>query len=160
MKKRLPNTIAMKYLIIALFLLSGCSKKEIKNLKFYQISIRYIGPQNAPVNRIVLTKSKPENNIFPTTNYQIEEEDLIKIEKICDSEEIVEKGTHPLVMVTIKKDNVMERRLYNKTNGIKILEKIQKILSGYNNRQLNDNYFDIIYATKKNWHGDGKIIGL
>lgn len=149
----------MKNLLIIIIILFSCSKKEqSENFNSFQITIRYSGPQDAPSPIIVLKNSNPTENIFPVSNYKMKNEDLKKIEKICYSEQTVKKGTHPLVLVEVKRDNNVQTYLYNKTDGMKILNKIEKIISAYSDKRLNDNFFGIKYATQQNWHGDGKII--
>lgn len=149
----------MKNLLIILVIFLGCSKKETENINVYQITIRYLGSQDAPHQIIILTNRKPNENYFPTVNYQIEKEDLMKIEKISYSK-IREYNRDCLVLVEVNKDNKIEKYFFRKKNGIKILDKIQKILSHYNNEQLSNDLFDLQLATKQNWYRDGKIIGL
>jgi hypothetical protein len=150
----------MKNLLIVLVILLGCSKKETENINAYQITVSYTGPRDAPPPIIILKNRKPNENIFPVTNYQIEKEDLMEIEKICHSIERVEKGMHPLVHIEVNKDNNIENYLFNKKNGLEVLGKIEKITSHYDNEYLNDNLFYLKDVTKHNWYRDGKIIGL
>ncbi|MDQ0592487.1 hypothetical protein QFZ37_000856 [Chryseobacterium ginsenosidimutans] len=149
----------MKNLLIVLVILFlGCSKKETENINVYQITVTYIGPRDAPPPEIVLKNSKPNENVFPVTNYQIEKEDLMKIEEICYSEKR-ENVKNSLVMVKVNKDNQIKKYFFNKKNGIKILDKIQKLTSHYNNERLDDDFYSLILITKHNWYRDGKIIG-
>jgi len=150
----------MKILLIVLVILFGCSKKETENINVYQITVKYTGPRDAPPPIIILKNTKPNENIFPKVNHQIKKEDLMKIEEICHSIERVKKGTHPLVLVEVNKDNKIEKYLFNKKNGLEILNKIEKITSYYNNKNLVDDLFYLKYVTTKNWYSDGKILGL
>ncbi|TXF79605.1 hypothetical protein [Chryseobacterium sp.] len=149
----------MKNLLIVLVIFLGCSKKETENINVDQITVRYLGSQDAPHPIIILTNRKPNENDFPTVNYQVEKEDLIKIEKISYSK-IRDYNRESLVLVKINKDNRIEKYFFKKKNGIEILSQIQKILSHYNNEQLNNDLFDLQLATKQNWYRDGRIIGL
>lgn len=149
----------MKYLIIVLAILLGCSKKETENINVYQIKVRYAGPQDAPSSIIILTNKEPNENDFPVTNYQIEKEDLIKIEEICYSEKR-ENIKNSLVLVEVNKDNQIKKYFFNKKNGLEILDKIMKITSHYNNESLRGAFLDIKFHTKRNWYNeDGTIIG-
>lgn len=149
----------MKNLIIVLAILLGCSKKETENINVYQITVRYIGPQDAPSSIIILTNKKPNENDFPVVNYQIEKEDLIKIEEVCYSEKR-ENIKNSLVLVKVNKDNQIKKFFFNKKNGLEILDKIMKITSHYNNEYLNNDFLDVKFNTKQNWYRDGEIIGL
>lgn len=149
----------MKNLLIVLVILLSCSKKETENINAYQITIRYLGSQDAPSPIIILTDRKPNENDFPVVNYQIEREDLMEIEKISYSK--IKKYTkESLVLVEVNKDNKIEKYFFNKKNGIEILDKIQKIISHYDNELLNNDLFNLQFITKQNWYRDGKIIGL
>ncbi|UOE39144.1 hypothetical protein [Chryseobacterium oryzae] len=149
----------MKHLLIFLVLLLGCSKKENKNINVYEITIYYIGSRDAPPSIIVLTNKKPKENDFPVVNYQVEKEDLTKIEKICYSEKR-ERIDNSLVLVEVNKDNAIKKYYFNRKNGVVILEKIKKIASHYNNEFLNDDLFSLQYETMKIWYRrDGKIRG-
>lgn len=149
----------MKNLLIILVMFFGCSKKETENINVYQITVRYLGSQDAPHPIILLTNRKPNENRFPVVNYQIEKEDLRKIEKISYSK-IREYNRESLVLVEVNKDNKIEKYFFKKKNGIEVLGKIQKIISHYNNKLLNNDLIDLQLATKQNWYRDGKIIGL
>ncbi|WP_223510485.1 hypothetical protein, partial [Rahnella sp. GSA61A] len=140
----------MKNLLIVLVILLGCSKKETENINVYQITVTYIGPRDASPPIIVLKNRKPNENVFPVTNYQIEKEDLMKIEKICYSEKR-ENVKNSLVLVKVNKDNHIKKYFFNKENGIKILDKIQKITSHYNNELLDNDFFNLKFITKQNW---------
>lgn len=148
----------MKNLLIVLVILFGCSKKETENINVYQITVTYIGPRDAPPPEIVLKNRKPNENVFPVTNYQIEKEDLMEIEKICYSEKR-ENVKNSLVLIEVNKDNNIKKYFFNKKNGIKILDKIQKITSHYENERLNNDFLNLKYITKQNWYDDGGIIG-
>ncbi|HCA08442.1 MULTISPECIES: hypothetical protein [unclassified Chryseobacterium] len=148
----------MKNLLIVLVILLGCSKKETENINVYQITVTYIGPRDASPPIIVLKNRKPNENVFPVTNYQIEKEDLMKIEKICYSEKR-ENVKNSLVLVKVNKDNHIKKYFFNKENGIKILDKIQKITSHYNNELLDNDFFNLKFITKQNWYDDGGTIG-
>jgi len=148
----------MKNLLIVLVILFGCSKKETENINVYQITVTYIGPRDAPPPEIVLKNRKPNENVFPVTNYQIEKEDLMEIEKICYSEKR-ENVKNSLVLVEVNKDNNIKKYFFNKKNGIKILDKIQKITSHYENERLNNDFLNLKYITEQNWYDDGGIIG-
>ncbi|MDQ0592486.1 hypothetical protein QFZ37_000855 [Chryseobacterium ginsenosidimutans] len=69
-------------LIVLVILFLGCSKKETENINVYQITLRYTGHENSPSTRIILTNRKRNEKIFPEANYQVEKEDLMKIEEI------------------------------------------------------------------------------
>jgi hypothetical protein len=149
----------MKNLLIVLVILFlGCSKKETENINVYQIMITYIGPRDAPPPEIVLKNSKPNENVFPVTNYQIEKEDLMKIEEICYSEKR-EAIKNSLVLVKVNKDNQIKKYFFNKKNGIKIIDKIQKLTSHYDNELLNNDFLNLKFITKENWYNDEGIIG-
>lgn len=153
----------MKYFLIVLVIFFlGCSKKETENINDYQITVTYIGPRDAPPPEIVLKNSKPnvKNSLKVSfeTEYQVEKEDLMKIEEICNSIEI-ENVKNSLVMVKVNKDNLIKKYFFNKKNGLEILDKIQKLTSHYNNEGLNYDFFNLIFITKHNWYRDGKIIG-
>jgi hypothetical protein len=149
----------MKNLLIVLVILLGCSKKETENINVYQITVRYTGPQDAPSPIIILKNRKTNQNVFPVTNYQIEKEDLMKIEKICNSKKRI-IGTKSSVVVEVNKDNKIEKYFFNKKNGVEILHEIQKTTSHYNNEQLNDDLFYLQFVTKKKWNRDEEITGI
>lgn len=151
----------MKNLLIAfLILFLGCSKKETENINVYQITLSYIGPRDALVPILILKNTKPDKNIIPIVNYQVDKEDLRTIEEISQSIERVKKGVHPLVLVEINKDNKITKYLFNKNNGVEIFNKIDKITSHYNNKDLHDDLLYLQELTKKDWYNDGKILGI
>lgn len=153
----------MKYLLIVLVtLFLCCSKKETENINNYQIKVTYIGPRDAPPPEIILKNSKPNEKdslkVSFETEYQLEKEDLIKIEEICNTIE-TEKVNNSLVMVKVNKDNHLKKYFFNKKNGLEILDKIQKLTSHYNYEYLNNDFYNLIFITKHNWYRDGKVIG-
>lgn len=145
----------MKNILIILVLLLSCSKREreSENIKDYQITVRYTGPQDAPSPIVIFKNRKPNENVFPVSNYQIEKEDLIKIEKICYSRERV-IGTKSSILVEVNKDSKVEKYFFNKKNGLEILDKIKEITFHYNNEVLNDDIFYLQFVTKKKWKRD------
>jgi hypothetical protein len=73
----------VKNLLIAfLILFLGCSKKETENINVYQITLSYIGPRDALVPILILKNTKPDKNIIPIVNYQVDKEDLRTIEEM------------------------------------------------------------------------------
>lgn len=153
----------MKNLLIVLVILLGCSKKETQNIN-YRIRVTYVGPRDAPPSIIILKNSKPNINdslkVSFETEYQIETEDLMKIEEISYSK--IQKYTREsLILVEVNKDNKIEKYFFNKKNGLKILDKIQKTTSHYNNELLNNDFNNLKFSTKQIWyHEDGTVIGL
>ncbi|UMQ44023.1 hypothetical protein MKS83_10030 [Chryseobacterium sp. Y16C] len=85
----------------------------------------------------------------------------MKIEKICYSKKTI-IGTKSSVLVEVNKDNNIGKYFFNKKNGVEILDKIQKIISHYNNKQLNDDFFYLKLVTKQTWNRDRdrEIIGI
>ena len=146
-------------LIVIVILFLGCFKKETVNIKAYQIMITYIGPRDAPPPEIVLRNNKAYKKVFPVTNYQIEKEDLMKIEEACYSEK-TEAINNSLVLVEINKDNHIKKYYFNKERGLKILDKIQDLTSHYNNEYLNNDFLNLKFITKQDWYREGKVIGL
>ncbi|GEN77362.1 hypothetical protein [Chryseobacterium hagamense] len=144
-------------IVIVIFFLS-CSKKETVNINAYQIMITYIGPRDAPPPEIVLRNSKTDKKVFPVTNYQIEKEDLMKIEEACYSEK-TEAIKNSLVLVEINKDNHIKKYYFNKERGLKILDRIQDLTSHYNNKFLNNDFLNLKFITKQDWYNDEGIIG-
>lgn len=146
----------MKNLLIALLILFlGCSKKETENIDVFQITVRYTGHENSPSRRIILSNKNRNEKIFPEVNYQVEKEDLIKIEEISYSK-MKEFNNGLLVLVQINKDNKIQRYFFNKNDGVEILEKIKKITSHYNNDRLDADLSDLQLKTKntnkQNWY--------
>lgn len=140
----------MKNLLIVLVILLSCSKKETANVNFYQITVRYTGEQDAPSPIIILKNKKPSENVFPVSNYRIRNEDLKKIKQICDSNERIKKDAHPLILVEVNKDSNIEKYLFNKKNGLEILNEIDKITLHYKNKYLIDDVLYLKYLTEKN----------
>ncbi|MCE3074668.1 hypothetical protein [Chryseobacterium gwangjuense] len=152
----------MKNLLIVLVILFlGCSKKETENINVYQITVRYTGHENSPSRRIILTNRKRNEKIFPVVNYQLEKEDLMKIEEISYSK-IKKYNEGLLVLVQINKDNKIQRYFFNKKDGVEILDKIKKITSHYNNDRLDADLSDLQLKTKntnkQNWYNDVGIM--
>lgn len=82
----------------------------------------------------------------------------MKIEETCYSKkrEVIKNS---LVLVEVNKDNQIKKYFFNKKNGIKILDKIQKITSHYDNEGLNYDFLNLKFITKQNWYNDEGIIG-
>jgi hypothetical protein len=146
-------------LIVLVILLLGYSKKETENINVYQITVIYTGKEDSPSQEIILTDRKPNKNVFPEVNYQVEKKDLMKIEEISYSK-IKEYNRETLVLVKINKDNVVEKYFFNKKDGVEILDKIKKITSHNNNDRLDADLSDLQLKTKNTTtpnYGDGKI---
>ncbi|MDQ0592485.1 hypothetical protein QFZ37_000854 [Chryseobacterium ginsenosidimutans] len=63
-----------------------------------------------------------------------------------------------LVLVKINKNNKIQKNYFNKKDGVEILDKIKKIISHYNNDQLDADLSDLQLKTKntnkQNWYND------
>ncbi|AYN00779.1 hypothetical protein [Chryseobacterium sp. 3008163] len=152
----------MKNLLIVLVILFlGCSKKETENIIVYQITVSYTGHENSPSQKIILTDRKPNENVFPEVNYQVEKKDLMKIEEISYSK-LKEFNEGLLLLVKITKDNKIQKYYFNKNDGVEILDKIKKITSHNNNDRLNADLSDLQLKTKntnkQNWYNDVRVI--